>query len=343
MELERLKRTRYKKDLIKSFAVCLIFLISGECLFWGLDASGIIGVPYDWGSRNLVAFKINECRRLFNQNPNKFKIIGIGDSMMEMGLNPILLDSLFDGNTITYNLGLAGVAVRFESLYLQKVIFQEIKPDFVIWEVNNVDFWDWVPANEQDNLLLESPAGIYYSGNMSGLNFDESINQFLMKYSYLYRYHSYFIPPFYESSANNLYLDYQRGFLNTTGSSISTGETTISDEPGIISESAGYPITFSEQAKTLFYEVLSQITNAGIGFLIIYGPFMHKHIVFPALDNIFASLSESDFLDFNGNESLMADELYYNDLHLNSQGSSIYTNFTFEKIKNRILPILEET
>ncbi len=338
MGLEDLKSYRFKKELLKSFTFCILFIISSEITFWGLEAGGIIGEPYEWGSRNIVAHKINECRRLFNQNPNKFKIVAVGDSMIEMGLNPLLLDSFFENKTITYNLGLAGVAIRFESLYIQKVILQTIKPDFIIWQVNHVDFWDWVPANEQDDLLLESPMGRFYSGNMEGLNFDERINQFLLGSSHLYRYHNYLIPPIDQNSAYYSYPTYPRGHLDLSGNFLNTGETTISDEPGIVSEAGGYPITFSEEAKTLFLNIINLFINNGIGYLIIYGPFMHKHIVFSLIDNIFAGLPESAFLDLNGNESLMADELYYNYLHLNSQGSTIFTNFTFEKIRNRIIP-----
>ena len=60
----------------------------------------------------------------------------------------------------------------------------------------------------------------------------------------------------------------------------------------------------------------------------------HNHIrwITPKVQEAFKSLGDEYYLDLNGNETLMYDELYYNKDHLNFEGAQIYTQFVYEKM-----------
>ncbi len=332
-----------KKVVISSLLLLIIIIPSCEFIFRGLETGGIIGEPYDWGNRNVVALKINDGIKVFNQNLGKFRIVAVGNSLVEMGLNPFQLDSLFGNKTITVNVGIPQTAIPFQSVFIQKVIFKWLKPDLIIWDVRHEDFWDWVPLNEEENAILSTPMGRYHTGNMSGLNFDELVNQFLIQYSFLYRYRAYLVPPIFEFSPYYIELtsQYQRGFWPQFENNLKTNYTGIIDRPGQDVEAEGFPVYYNDRAEKQFNETLSFIQTNGADYLVLYGPFMHFHYVFPRLDALFATLPPEKFLDVNGNESLMADELYYNFGHLNVYGSQILTGFVFDKLKDRITPLLE--
>lgn len=338
MEQDKKIYSHTKKNGVKAVILCFIIVVGSDSILRVLDAYGMLWEPNDWGNRPNVASKINECMGLFNQNQGKFKIVAIGDSMIEMALDPVLLDSYFDNKTITYNFGIAGTAVRFQKVYLEKVILPKLKPDFVIWHFNPVDFWNWTPVNEEEWEILGSSMGRYHTENTTGLDFFGQVNQFLLHNSPLYKNRGYFVPPWFDFSIywGLIAPSNVNGYWRTYDQQYTSNDTMIINRPGITPNVDGYPVSFDTLSASQLLESLSFIEAKGLDYLVVYGPFNHFNYSFPELDSLFESIPQWQFLNLNGNESLMWDELYYNFNHLNAYGSHIFTQFVFEKVKNQI-------
>ncbi len=333
---------RSRKKVVKSLLFCLLILVAIDNILRVLDAEGVLWEPSEWGNRPEIATKLNKCMDLFNRNDAKFKIVFVGDSTTEIGIDPVLLDSFFNNETISYNFGIAGTSPRFQSVYFEKVILPKLKPDFVIWSVNPSDFWDSIPTNEFDNAILRTPMGRYYTGDGSGLDFFGQVNQFLFQNSPLYRYRGYFVPPWLDFSIYRGLIanPYTNGYWTTDIKAYSSNDTTILNIPGILPSWEGYPVSFNNLSADRMVETLNLIQTNGLDYLVVYGPFNHFNYTFPELDYVLGSLTQERFLDLNGNETLMWDDLYNTIHHLNKDGAQILTRFIYEKLADRIESVL---
>ncbi len=332
-----------QKKEIKAFILCSLIVVSIEAFLRVFDATGIMWEPNEWGNRPEIATKLNYCKLLFDNNKEKFKIVVVGDSMTEIGIDPVLLDSFFNNKTISYNFGIVGTAVKFQSPYLEKVILPKLKPDYVIWHINPYDFWDSIPTNKEDNKILQSPMGRYYTGNESGLDLISEVEQFLLHNSALYKYRGYFVPPWFDFSIyfGMIASPYTNGFWTTEERAYSSNDTTIVNLPGIWPSFEGYPVSFNNLSANSFVGTLNLIQTLGLDYLVVYGPFNHYNFTFPELDNILGTLPQGKFLNLNGNESLMDDDLYNILYHLNKDGAQIFTRFIYNKVEARINSILK--
>ncbi|MHA1646357.1 MAG: hypothetical protein ACTSVL_02190 [Promethearchaeota archaeon] len=302
-----------KKKVLKIIGMMMVFSFSIEISLFCVGQNNLFIEPYNWGNRNEIPFKINECNKLFSENPDKYKVIFIGDSMGEMAFDPITFDNFFNQTTISYNLAFQAVGVMFESLLLD-IILDQISPDFVIWQVNIKDLS--ISGVEDDAVLLSNPMPRYHQDNWEG--FDIAA-KFLMKNSHIYR--SRLLLP--STWASILYYKsrFSRGLWSTSNRIEFVNET----------EQIEWIAPFFSEGAVKINDTIQDLEKRNIPYLFLNSPQYKQNISFYEFDNLMNSYSENQYLNLQGNESFDNTD-FYNNNHLNKYGAEKCTTFLCEKI-----------
>ncbi|MFX1383496.1 MAG: hypothetical protein ACFFBP_13725 [Promethearchaeota archaeon] len=325
------KKKEKKHLVIKTLILILIFLTSVEIYIWFWSKGDKIE-PYEWGSRLDITYKINECYDLFTnrEHKDKTKIVIIGDSRPECAFYPKLCDDYFDDKTISYNLAIAGTAIRVQSLLIQKVIIPKLNPDVIIWELTlPQDFADDEQTEKEEDNIMRTSMGRYYTGNTRGLDFEETCFYYLFKYSRIYRYRSNIRPNLfylneYEKAKIAYYEDwYERGYFKHYD--------IVSDINQSFSE-VEHVYKLNEDSVDEFFETIEFIEENTDYFLVINGPVLYQKSIYPDIYTILNKLSPKNFLDLNGDELFDYDELWLNHYHLNICGATLYTRLVYEQL-----------
>ena len=108
------KKENSRNNVFKTIFLVIIIFLNVEIGLFICEQNNLLDEPYDWGNRNDIPFKINECNELFRSNPNKLKIIMIGDSRVNQAFYPEQFDNYFNNETITYNLGFSATGALFQ-------------------------------------------------------------------------------------------------------------------------------------------------------------------------------------------------------------------------------------
>ncbi|MHA2243974.1 MAG: hypothetical protein ACXADY_03315 [Candidatus Hodarchaeales archaeon] len=332
------KKNSPRNQFIKSILIMIILLSAVEGLLWVLEDKNDLPEPYAWGSRPVVTYKINQCKELFSrrENQGKIKILLIGDSRAQTSFDPHFCDIYFRNLTISYNLGITGFAINAASLVIQKVVIPKIRPDIIIWQIGAYDFIKNHTSNEGDRIAEMSPNGRYYDNNIEGLDLEGYCEFLLFKYSRIFRYRSVLIPSFlnFDSSLEDnldLYSGlFDRGYRRRYQILKDVQPTkflniTVTNE-------------YDEEAESLFLETKDSMIKSDIKFLLVYGPFRNKRMIFPRLDSIFDTFPSDNLINLNGNETFLLNRLYVEDkIHFNQIGAKLHTEIVCKKIENELL------
>lgn len=333
MKHQNHKKRKIRKQVLQSLVLTLTILILLEGSLGILEMTNSLPEPYEWGSRQIISWKINECRKLFSQpeHKNKIKVVIVGDSKPQVSFDPHFMDNYFNNITISYNLGFRGIGMRMYSILIQDLIIPKISPDLLVWELNTHDFVDENFTNRDENFSLTSPMGRYYYQYTEGLDFEGLLEYYLLKYSRIYRYRSIILPSF-------LYFDsvtlsdiktyeetYDRGFLRRWGKY--NGSQPLKIRNMTIQRK------FLEEGESLFFQTKNAIEAHNISLLIVHGAYRHLKVTYPRFDAILNTLNFDNFLDLNGNETFLDNGLYSPDgKHLNHLGAKVYTSFVCKKL-----------
>ncbi|GAB4323707.1 MAG: hypothetical protein Kow0069_28910 [Promethearchaeota archaeon] len=316
----------------KGAILAIILLGVVELTFRSLEARGALGEPYDWGSRNRIPFKLNEARRLFNSNPGKLRVVMLGDSRPELAFDPFQFDDAFNDTTIAYNLAESGTGVRFQAAYLRHVVLPVLHPDIVVWEINNNDFKQDPPHDQQEAHVLSQPGMRFHSGDLSGASLKEMVKWLLSKVSTAYHHRRDLQPaefPGSEESYEKIYGSiYERGYWDSRRKGCDSGLDRMIN--------VTHNLRVHPNAAAAFLEALNLLERRGVQFVVVYGPFNHYRHDVPEIRELLNHVPDSRLLELNGEPSLADDGLYYNPFHLNAYGASIYTSFVIEKVASFI-------
>ena len=314
-----------RKKIFKAIFLGIIIILNVEFGLFICEQNNILVEPYNWGNRNDIPFKINECNELFKNNPNKLKIIMVGDSRANQAFYPEQFDNYFNNETITYNLGFAGTAAIFQIFLLKHIYLPKLKPDIILWDITFNDFGNSTKHIEQNHNLFSLPMPRYYSDYKVNMTTNDYGDYYFTKFSRIYRYRSLFFPESFNiAKYENVYLN---GFLKADGV-YETNDTAIYNRT----------LNFSVHPEFLqdFLEMRQFFIDSNIPHLIINPSHNHVRWITPKVQEAFISYGDEYFLDLNGNETLMYDDLYYNKDHLNFEGAQIYTKFVNEKMASII-------
>ncbi len=331
MHNQKIEKKKIKGQFIKALFLAFIIIMGLETCLYIMEVSGLLPEPYEWGNRPDIPYKFNECQELFTQNSGKLKVVTVGDSRPELAFDPFFFDALFTNKTISFNLASSGTKIKFQSLYIQKMIIEKMQPDVLIWDVSYWEFYYADPSRTNEEEILNFPETRFYAENTQGLDFFGLLNYYLYRYSKIYRYKSLLWPDSMKSQNLKNFPPYDRGFWRSEVVSYQSGESGI-----IPFQALSEGKTYNAEANQMFLDTLDYLLEKNITVLVVYGPYNHKKIVFPELDATFSTLPSDMFLDLNGNESLMDDSLSHNAFHLNKYGAQIYTQFVYDKIHDRI-------
>ena len=326
------KKKKLKSIIMKEFLVFIFGLIFIEGFLWRLEQIGYLGIPYEWGIRNDIAFKINDCIELFNDpdNEDKIKIVIIGDSVAECGFNPQYLDMLFNKKTISYNLALAGTASLVHSLIIENFIIPKIKPDIIIWDISHPSVFA-EKEDDRNNLTLSSPMGRYYTGNVEGLNFEALCKFYLLKYSRLYRYRLDLLPFFFgiKNDVHEYYQSrYDRGWVKKETSLITTERNSTFYN--------SIPYELDKDAVEMFFDSIKLIQEKTSYFLIVFPPHFKSVLTGSPYYSVIYNYSPKNFLDLNVREDFFLRHLWFDETHLNSNGSLYYTYAIYQKLSQNL-------
>jgi len=302
-----------KKKVLKIIAMMMVFSFSLEISLFCVEQNNLFIEPYNWGNRNEIPFKINECNKLFSENPDKYKVIFIGDSMGEMAFDPITFDNFFNQTTISYNLAFQAVGVMFESLLLD-IILDQISPDFVIWQVNIKDLS--ISGVEDDAAILSNPMPRYHQDNWEGFFIAA---KFLMKNSLIYR--SRLLLPSTWTSILYYKSRFSRGLWSTSNRIEIVNET----------EQIEWNAPFFSEGAVKINATIQDLEKRNISYLFLNSPQYKQNISFYEFDNLMNSYSENQYLNLQGNESFDNND-FYNKNHLNKYGAEKCTTYICEKI-----------
>ncbi len=317
----------------KALFVCVSILISVEFTLWIMEINDQIDEPYLWGSRNIIAFKINDCRKLFNsdENEDKIRVVAIGDSYLEAAFDPNSFDEFFNNKTISYNFGLQGCAVPFQSFIIQKLIIPKLKPDIVIWSLSVLsDFKEDSRVEGQEKANLNNPMARYYSDNLNDITIDVLPDYLLLKLFRIYKYRLVLLPDLFdlnedlENEIESYQDDYVRGF-DIHYERYNGAAENLTEE-----------IVTSKMAKGRdddFFAAINALEKEKIDFLVVTKSPYYSKTIFPEVDEIFDKLDSRNFLDLDGNLILSNSSLHYNRNHLNYYGAQVHTNYLCEKLE----------
>ncbi|MBD3187310.1 hypothetical protein GF325_10805 [Candidatus Bathyarchaeota archaeon] len=319
-----------KKTTLYSLVFVICTLFTCEISIAAFELTGIIYEPVEWGERNNIPKKFNDCLKLFNQNPGKKRVVVVGNSQPLFAFNPYSFDEFFDHVTITYNLGIGGTAISFQSFFINYMIIDRLKPDFIIWDLHYASFFEFFNAREHkdetthnDYNILDMLLPRMHTGNMNGLSENELAKIFLLKHFMMYKYRT-IIP---DRIGSLLIKDNTRGQVVSNDCEL---EETFSGFKNTTIQNH----TYFPEAGHLFTSTLNRLEQLGIEFLVIYGPFPFDIITYHPVDVLFDTISPNNFLSFNGDLDFTDNTLYVDYLHLNLNGSQVYMNHVLEKINN---------
>ena len=308
------EKDKYK--VLKALTLAVLILVSIEGALWILEDNDYFGEPYLWGSRNIVAYHINECKDLFSQpeHKGKLKVVSIGDSFCVTGFNPFRFDKYFNESTISYNFGIMGSAIRSQAFYIEKVIIPKITPDAIIWVVNSpMDFTSLNKTLKEDMFNFNSPMARYYDNDISNMTLEEYYDMLLLKFSRLYKYRSTIIPEWLNPELKAEIEKYERtrprGFKYTYG----IYEDNPPDFRIFISK-----VPYDTFAENRFKEVINLFEEKELTYLIVSNPHYYKYVGYNYTNQLFKQLPEKHFLNFNNLNTTFCNNIYYFDiLHLN--------------------------
>ena len=308
---------------LKSLAFALIILAGFELTLTILESNNQLEEPYDWRNRLDIGYKINQCIQLFKENPEKIKVLVIGDSRVQQALWSRKFDSYFNNRTITYNLAFPATGTLFQSYLLRYVGLPKMKPDVLIWDFSHTDVENTTFQINENSVIFGLPASRYYFDYTCNITLNEAIDYFLMKTFRIYRYRTLFYYNQIVDLALNLF---ENGFLFNNGTYHDTHTQLYN------------VTTFSPDLPTLteINETRRCLIEKNILHLVISPPHNYARFVNVAIQQIYNQFGQQYFLDLNGNESLTPDVLYYNEGHLNPAGAEIYTRFVCEKLNASI-------
>lgn len=335
LQMIKKKRKNKKDNIIKALILMIFILCFSEIYVFFWSKNDLIE-PYQWGSRNEIPYKINDCYKLFSnpKNEGKTRIVIIGDSRPECAFYPELCDENFDDETISYNLAIPGTGILVQSLIIQKIVIPKLKPDIIIWELSiPQDFEDNKENLELDERTLETPMGRYYTENPDKSDFEELCKYYLLKYSRIYRYRGNLRPDlFYLNEYEKKNIDsfnewYERGYLKRSETIEPTNENVTE---------ASFIYKLHEESVNKFFDTIETLKDNTDFFLIVSGPNRYLKLVFPDITAILNKLSPKNFLNLNGDDSFYYDDLWCNPTHLNVIGATMYTRLVYEKISLNI-------
>ena len=317
-----------KPPLKKALVLTCICLASIELSLFILEQNGGLDEPDEWGARGVVAWKINDCKRLFDAHPDRYRILIVGDSRAEMAIWPEKIDNYFNNRTITYNFAFSGTGADFHAFFIIHYIIKQFQADFVIWDINYNDFNNDSYQLEQDEELNNIPMVRMHENNYSGLKTRDLMRLLLLRFSRIFRYKSVLLPP-----ALNPYLenrreyDYRHGFWETYVNEFYSGETTTTE---MEMNFALHPPAYAK-----YRQAIEELKAAAIPFLVVTPPHAILRYKDPAIEAVFADLG-TNFFSFNGHPDLVNSSLYYNSDHLNAHGATVLTQILCEQIDPRV-------
>ncbi|MGQ4875294.1 MAG: hypothetical protein ACP6IY_14615 [Promethearchaeia archaeon] len=309
-------------------------IFSVEIILRIMEYNNMLDEPYLWGTRNEIPYKINECKKLFNdpKNKNKIKVVAIGDSYLEGAFDPFTFDRFFNNKTISYNIGIKGTAVPTQALIIKELIIKKLRPDIIIWTLSIVgDFKKNEKVERQEFYNLDSAIARSYTNNLAWCTPDTFFQWLLIKMFRIYKYRMTLLPQFFIED-NNLTKElerfkrnYHRGFVILNG--------TYQGEQLNLTESETSS-TIAEGRAELFLDTIEEIKRNNIDFLVVSKSNHFYKLRFPAVEELFNTLDKKNFLDLNGNVNLSYNKYCYNYNHLNYYGAQIFTHYVAEKLKD---------
>jgi hypothetical protein len=332
------KPKKQNRSLLKTVLVIVLIMGSLEITLDFLQFNNTLGEPYQWGDRSDIPFKINEARSLFSGYSSRtVKILIYGDSRAEYDVDPRVIDTFFHNSTISYNLGLSATSNKFQTFLLKNTVLSRDKPDLLIWIVSQNDFDTDNFTISQDAHNFGEPMGRYYSGNVSGLDWQGLCDFALLKISSIYRYRDVFFPRAIFGSAYTYdwSTNLDRGYARTYEQNYSSNASSIVNST--------FGVGFDTESAQDFLDTLDFLENMKIPYLIVLPPWNYVHQVNLPLDVLCSQIQGNSLLDLNGNLSIAPDAYYFNTAHLNSYGAKVCTTFICAKIKNIVDGLIDIT
>lgn len=311
-------KLKNKNNALKIFGMMMVFFFSMEISLFYVEQNSLVIEPYNWGNRHEIPFKINDCHKLFSENPDKYRVIFIGDSMGEMEFDPLLFDNFLNQTTISYNLAFQGVGVMFESLLLN-IVLDKLAPDFVIWQLNVKDLS--ITGEENETELLNTPMPRFHQNNWEGF---DAAAIFLMKNSLIYR--TRFLLPSTWISISYQKSRFSRGFWST--------DTKI--EPENETKQIERITPFFSNGALEINSTIKKLEERNIPYLFLNSPCYKYNISFYEFDKFMNSYPDNRYLNLQGNESFDNND-FYNTFHLNKYGAAKCTEYIYDKIRNHFI------
>ncbi|WP_371803592.1 hypothetical protein [Candidatus Lokiarchaeum ossiferum] len=305
-----------KEDGLRTIFIIFIFVFSSEAILYLFEYRNPNYEPYNWGSRNEISYKINECKKLFEENQNKTKILLFGDSVGEMMFNPLQIDLKSKNKTISYNMAFEGVGIRFES-FLINLTLKILNPNIIIWQFGHQDFFGLSDIN--DITLLNTPIGRYHQKNWIETS---PVEKNLLDYSRIYRYRIFDIP--YHLFQ---YYQYNRFFENGFRSSIQMMDHFETFKIDV------YNKTYIQSVESIFNNTLKFLDKEKVDYFMTSGPIYNTKIIFDKFDHLTQNLPSNKYLDLLENPSFNYTH-FSNTYHLNKFGAEIATKQIFNFVED---------
>lgn len=335
---EVVKAKTSSKRMLKAWFFTFLLLGTFESSLILLDASDNLLEPYEWGIRNEIALKFNECSKIFDENEDKLKIVILGDSRAQTGIDAMAIDRFFNHTTISFNLAINATEIIFESLYIMDLIIPKLQPDLIIWDFSPSDFISFEGSDQRVNETVRNSIGkVYWEdwNNQSEIPTNDAVHSMLMKYSLIYRYKTNFVPKFFNSS----YIqdeELHHEIIKVQGSNYLYSKT-----PKLSGSIQRVENTyFDTNRRDIFLEALETIQNNKIPLFFSFQPYYYKTInntVFDEMLKEFKCPSKEYQIDSRWNYTYIDDNQIFSDRnHFNLNGMTLYTQEVIDKIKNTV-------